>query len=77
MFAQLYKAQLELFVEWLTYILNPFNVDMLTFFKLTAQSFYVLGTGFLDVLESMAERGTNPRRGGTYHEAESVWKNFK
>lgn len=60
LFTQLYKAQLELFVGWLTYILNTFNVDVLTFFKLTAQSLFVLGTGFLDCLESTAERGTNP-----------------
>lgn len=48
------------FVGWFAYILNTFNVDTLTFFKLTAQSLYVLGTGFLDFLESMAKRGTNP-----------------
>ena len=60
LFTQLYKAQLGLFVGWLTYILNTSNVDVVTFFKLTAQSLYVLGTGFLDCLESTAERGANP-----------------
>lgn len=43
---------------WMAYI--HLNVDVLTFFKLTAQSLYVLGTGFLDCLESAAERGANP-----------------
>lgn len=58
LFTQLYKAQLELFVGWLTYILNILNVMMLNI-KLTTQSLYVLGTGFLDIVESMARRGIN------------------